>query len=197
MGKSTEELNTDLESSRQQLSRNIDELNDKVNPQRVIRRRKDAAVSRMGSVRDRVMGTASDTRGRASSAAGGTVTGATETASRVAQGAVGTVEDQTQGSPLAAGLVAFGAGMLISALVPASNKEADAAQRAMDAAREHGQPVTEDLKSAGRDIADNLKESATDRVEEVKSSAQESAETVRREGQSSADQIKEQARERM
>jgi len=197
MGKSTEELNTDLESSRQQLSRNIDELNDKVNPQRVIRRRKDAAVSRMGSVRDRVMGTASDTRGRASSAAGGTVTGATETASRVAQGAVGTVEDQTQGSPLAAGLVAFGAGMLISALVPASNKEADAAQRAMDAAREHGQPVTEDLKSAGRGIADNLKESATDRVEEVKSSAQESAETVRREGQSSADQIKEQARERM
>jgi ElaB/YqjD/DUF883 family membrane-anchored ribosome-binding protein len=139
MGKSAEELNTDLESSRQQLSRNIDELNDKVNPQRVIRRRKDAAVSGMGSLRDRVMGTASDTRDRASSAAGNTVAGATETASQAAQGAVGTIEHRTQGSPLAAGLVAFGAGMLVSALVPASDKEADAVQRAVDAAREHGQ----------------------------------------------------------
>ena len=197
MGKSTEELNTELESSRQQLSRNIDELNDKVNPQRVIQRRKDATVNRLGSLRDRVMGTASDARHRASSAAGETVAGATETASGVTQGAVGTIQHRSQGSPLAAGLVAFGAGMLISALVPASEKEADAAQRTMDAAREHGQPVADDVMSSGRDMADNLKESAAGRAEQVKASAQDSARAVKQEGQSSAQQVKEQAQERM
>ena len=197
MGKSTEELNTELESSRQQLSRNIDELNDKVNPQRVIQRRKDATVNRLGSLRDRVMGTASDARHRASSAAGETAAGATETASGVTQGAVGTIQHRTQGSPLAAGLVAFGAGMLISALIPASEKEADAAQRAMDVAREHGQPVADDVMSSGRDMADNLKESAAGRAEQVKASAQDSAQAVKQEGQSSAQQVKEQAQERM
>ena len=44
------------------------------------------------------------------------------------------VAAKTQGNPLAAGLIAFGAGLLVSSLIPPSEKEREAA----DAERDHG-----------------------------------------------------------
>jgi ElaB/YqjD/DUF883 family membrane-anchored ribosome-binding protein len=182
MGQSTEELTQDIEATRRELSRDVDELGDKVSPSRVVQRRKEAAKSRLGSIRDKVMGSASDGKHSASSAG----TSVSDTAS----GAVDTIQDKTEGNPLAAGLIAFGAGMLIASLIPASEKETEAARRAVDAAKEHGQPVLDEAKSIGQDMGQNLKETATQAASDVQSTAQDSAQRVKDEGKSSAQTVK-------
>ena len=119
MGQNAEELTTtpaDIEATRTNLTRDIDELTDKVTPSRVLDRRKEAAKGRMGSFRDKVMGSATNAGGSLS----GTASSATGSISDTATGALNGLESRTQGNPLAAGVVAFGAGMLISALIPAS-----------------------------------------------------------------------------
>ncbi|MCW2847018.1 MAG: hypothetical protein JWR90_992 [Marmoricola sp.] len=190
MGQDTDALTTtpaDIESTRADLSRNLDELSDKVSPQRVVQRRKDAARQGLGSVKDKVMGSAQSVTSRTSpSGAAGSVKGS-------AQDAMGTVGSATAGNPLVAGAVAFGAGMLISALIPASRTEAQTAQRVVEAAKEHGQPLIDEAKSVGQDIGRDLGESAKQAVQEVKASAQDSAQNVKQEGQSSVDQVKDEA----
>jgi hypothetical protein len=47
--------------------------------------------------------------------------------------------------------------MVISALIPASEKEAVAAGHVVDAAKEHGQPVVDQAKSVAQDVAGNVK----------------------------------------
>ena len=75
------------------------------------------------------------------------------------------------GALLAAGLVAFGAGLLVAALVPASDAESRASQKLVDTAKEHGQPVVDQAKAAGQELAEGLKGPATDAVQEVKGAA--------------------------
>ena len=136
MGQDTEELTTtpaDIEATRTNLTRDIDELTDKVTPSRVLDRRKEAAKGRMGSFRDKVMGSAGSAGGNLS----GTASSATGSISGTATGALDGLESRTQGNPLAAGVVAFGAGMLISALIPASEKEAQAARKLTEVAQDH------------------------------------------------------------
>jgi ElaB/YqjD/DUF883 family membrane-anchored ribosome-binding protein len=195
MGQNTEELTTtpaDIEATRADLSRNIDELSDKVSPQRVVERRKEAAKNSLGSVRNKIMGSAD----KAKSNVGDKGTSASDAASSVkdsAQSAVGSLGSTAAGNPLVAGAVAFGAGMLIAALLPASEKEAQAAGSLVDAAKEHGQPLLDEAKSVGQDMAKDLGESASEAAQQVKSKAQDSASTVKDEGQSSVGQVKEQA----
>jgi gas vesicle protein len=192
MGQNSEELTTtpaDIAATRSNLSRDIDELTDKVSPARVVDRRKAAARNRMGSVKEKLMGSASNAGGSVSGAA----SNATGSVSDTASSALDSVGSRAQGNPLAAGLVAFGAGMLISALIPASQKEAELAKSAVDAAKEHGQPVLDEAKSVGQQMGQDLKESAADSAQQVKASAQESVENVKQEGQSSAETVKQDA----
>jgi hypothetical protein len=164
MGQASEErLSSDIAGTRQELGRDLDALGDRVSPSQMMHRRKEATRSRMRSMRDKVMGSAHDTRQGMSSAGsrvGDSATSAADSVSSTAQGAVQTVERQTEGSPLAAGLIAFGVGWLVSSLLPASEKEAQAARRMVEQAKEHGQPVMEEAKSVGQDVGQNLKESA-------------------------------------
>ena len=190
MGQGTEEPLTEKEreseATRARLSSNTDELGDKLSPQRIMERRKEAAKSSLGSVRDRVMGSASSMADSVSST--GSAVGST------GSGAASTVQARTQGNPLAAGMVAFGAGMVVSALLPPTEKEKQLAQAAVEQAQEHAQPLLDEAKSVGQEMGENLKESAKDAAEEVRSTAQESAETVKQEGQSSAQSVTDEAR---
>jgi gas vesicle protein len=202
----------DIEATRASLSRDIDELTDKVSPARVVDRRKEAAKDRLGAVRDKVMGAAPDldavrghlpgngsgssgpgVGGRASGLASNVSGTASDVSGRVSQGAsgaVGSLGARAQGNPLAAGLVAFGAGMLLSALLPASEQEARVAGKAVDAAKEHGQPVLDEAKSVGQQVGAELKDSAVESAQQVKDTAQESVATVKDQGQSSAQTVK-------
>ena len=120
----------------------------------------------------------------------GSTSSATSSVGDTAHGAVQSAEQRVEGSPLAAGLVAFGAGLLVAALVPASDAESRASQKLVDTAKEHGQPVVDQAKAAGQDLAEGLKGPATDAVQEVRDTAQQSAERVQDQGQSAAEQVR-------
>lgn len=189
MGHNAEELTTtpaDIEATRTNLTRDIDELTDKVSPARVLDRRKEAAKGHIGSIRDKVMGSATDAGGSLS----GTASSAAGSISDTATGALNGIESRAQGNPLAAGVVAFGAGMLISALIPASDKEAQAARKLTQVAKEQGQPLMEEAKSVGQEMAADLKDSAADSAQHVQTTAQGSVENIKQEGQSSARTVK-------
>ena len=204
MGTNPQELTTtpdDVEATRSRLSRDIDELSDKVSPGRVVQRRRQAAGHRLTSMRDRVMGTASQLSpggGSGGPGMGDRASGATQhlasTGKDAARGATDTLTRTTEGSPLAAGLVAFGAGMVISALLPASQAESQAVGRAMGTAKEHAGPVLDEARSVAQDVGQQLKESATDSAQQVAETGKMAAENVKEEGKASTQEVKDQAK---
>ena len=198
-----------IEDTRRELSYDVDALNEKVNPARVVDRRVTAAKGRITNLKEKVMGSAQDTtasaQGMASNAAGSVQNAASSAADSVqnaASTAVGAVQQapdaalrQTQGNPLAAGLIAFGVGWLVSSLLPASEKEKQLAQQAESAVREHKDALLEPAKQAAQEIGEQLKPAAQDAVESVKSTAQDAAATVKDEGQSAVQDVQGQAQQ--
>jgi len=182
MGQSTEELTREISGTRQDLTENLNALQDRVSPHAIVERRKAAARSKVRQVRSRVMGTVEGAQLGAGQAA--------DAVSDTAYQALDTAEERFEGSPLAAGLVAFGAGVVVSALFPATEREAKAAHQVVDAAREHGQPLLDEAKAVGQEVGEQLKETATDAAQQVKEAATDSAEKVRDEGQSAAESVK-------
>jgi hypothetical protein len=181
--RSPEQLSSEIANTRADLAGNLDALQDRVSPHAVMERRKAAARGSVYRMRDRVMGTAHDARSSAS--------GAASSVSSTAQDAASTVEDKYEGSPLAAGLMAFGAGMIASALVSPTRKETQMAQRVVDTAQETG--VVDEVKSVGQEMGEQLKEEAKEKAAQVQGSAKESAERVKAEGQDSAQTVKDDA----
>jgi hypothetical protein len=198
-----EVIRRQIEDTRRELSYDVDALNEKVNPARVVDRRVTAAKGRLTSVKEKVMGSAQDTtataQGMASNAAGSVqsaASGAADTVQDAASSAADAVQQapdaivrQTQGNPMAAGLIAFGVGWLVSSLMPASQKEKQLAQQAESAVREHKDALLEPAKQAAQEIGEQLKPAAQDAVESVKSTAQDAASTVTEEGKSAAAEV--------
>jgi ElaB/YqjD/DUF883 family membrane-anchored ribosome-binding protein/gas vesicle protein len=198
-----------IEDTRANLSYDVDALNEKVNPTRVMDRRVGKAKSSMSGLKEKVFGAAHDTRdqvsNRASHAQGsaqgaaqnaaGSVQDAAHSAMGAVQQAPDTIQRQAQGNPLAAGLIAFGVGWLVSSLLPTSEKEKQLASQAETALKEHKQPLVDQAKNVAQEIGDNLKPAAQDAVESVKSTAQEGVQAVKSEGQSAASDVQGQAQE--
>jgi hypothetical protein len=187
-----------IEETRRELSYDVDALNEKVNPARVMDRRVSAAKGRMTNLKEKVMGSAHDTTSSVQSSASsavGTVQDAASSAAGAVQQAPDAIVRQTQGNPLAAGLIAFGAGWLISSLMPASEKEKQLAQQAETAVREHKDVLLEPAKQAAVEIGEQLKPAAQDAVESVKATAQDAAATVKAEGQSAVADVQGQAQQ--
>ncbi len=101
------------------------------------------------------------------------------------------VRQQAQGNPLAAGLVAFGAGLVVAALIPASEKE----QQAAVAVKDKAQPLQQQVTDVAKDTAGNLKEPARQAVLAVKDTATDAASTVKDEGTSAAQDVQSQAQD--
>ena len=134
----------------------------------------DTARSAAGSVSDAASSAASTIQDTASSAAA------------AVQEAPQAVRRQTQGNPLAAGLIAFGAGWLISSLLPASRQEQRLAQQATEKAADVGRPLADKARDAAMEIKDNLQEPAQEAVASVKDTATDAGRTVVDEGKSAA-----------
>ena len=188
MGQSTEELTEQIDQTRDRLGSDLDALQDKVSPKAIMNRRTTAARDRARGVKDKVMGSAQRASDAASSTSG-SVTDAVPSPGQAADGA----RHQVEGSPLTAGLVAFGAGLLIAALLPGSDAEAKAGAAVVDAVQDKAQPLVEDLKSAGADVGQSVKETATDAASQVKDTASDSAGTVKDEGASAAQTVREES----
>jgi gas vesicle protein len=204
-----EVIRQQIEDTRRELSYDVDALNEKVNPARVVDRRMTAAKGRVTRVKEKVMGSAHDTSARtqgvASNAAGSVQNAASSAADSVqsaASSAVDTVQQtpdmvvrQTQGNPLAAGMIAFGVGWLVSSLLPATEKEKQLAQQAETAVKENKDAHLAPATQVAQEIGEELKPAAQQAVDEVKSTAQDAAQTVKDEGQSAAQDVKGQAQQ--
>lgn len=178
MGKEPEVIEDDIQNTREDLSRNLDALADRVSPGRVVGRKVDGVKGRLSGAKESVMGKASSMSDAPGAAAGSV----SDTASKVSS--------QAAGSPLAAGLIAFGAGWLISALIPASEAETRLAEQAIDTAKEQGQPLVEHAKAVGQEVGEDLKDKATQAASEIKDTATESAQHVKDEGQTAAGDVR-------
>ena len=178
-----DQIRAQIEATRGSLSEDVNALADQVNPKNVVRRKTQKVTGALGSVKDSVMGSASDAQAGAGHALGAVGDVATDAPTQVAR--------RTQGNPLAAGLIAFGAGMLLAALLPVSDREREVAATVKDKA----EPLTDEVKDAAQQAGQHLKQPAQDAVESIKDSASEAAATVKDEGRSAAVDVREDAQD--
>jgi gas vesicle protein len=183
MSNDPDQIRREIERTRSELSDNVNALCDKVNPGSIAKRQVGRVRGAATSVKEAVLGSDSDVADSAGSVAG--------TVSDAVSDAPSAVARKAQGSPIAAGLIAFGAGLLVSSLLPASRVEQQAAENIKDTA----QPMVDDLTDTAKEIAGNLKEPAQQAVEEVKSTATDAAATVKDDATSAADDVKTQAQD--
>lgn len=177
MSDSPDEIRANIERTRSELGSDVDALADKVNPSKIVDRQVDRVRGAFGSVRERVMGAADDASSSLSGAAS----------------SVGDVKDRVvakaEGSPLAVGLIAFGVGLVVASLIPASSKEKELAETVKDQA----QPLVDQATNVAKEVGEHLKEPAQNAVTAVKESAQESVAAVKDEAQTAAGDVKDQA----
>lgn len=200
---SPEHIQEEIEHTRASLSRDVERLGDKVSPGKVVSRRLNRVKDSATSMRDRVMGSPNDDAGvhgvgdamaSAASSAKDVVTSATSSAADAASSVSNTTTNapqaarrQTQGNPLAAGLIAFGTGWLLSSLAPASPPEEELARRAEDKAADLAQP----LKDHAQEVAAQLREPLQRSAEEIKSTATDAARQTAEHAKSAAADVRE------
>ena len=125
MSNDPDQIRAEIAQTRGDLSTNINTLADEMKPSTMMHRQTDKVRGKAGRLKDRVMGTASDKVSSVQSSTQSAVSSAEEAVEQAPQ----MVREQTQGNPLAAGLVAFGLGMVVSSLMPPSEKEREAAAK--------------------------------------------------------------------
>ena len=215
-----DEIRADIERTRAALSDDVDDLAESVKPKNVAGRQVGKFKEAASNIKDRVMGsddddntgavgTVTDKASSAKDAVADRAYAAKDAVADRAYGAKETVSERAseareavrqaprrmkrtaQGNPLAAGVVAFGLGMLVSSLIPSSERE----RGTVSQLQENLEPVKEKATELARDVGESLKPAAQDAAQSVKTTAQEGVEAVKQEGQSAAQDVKDQARE--
>jgi len=183
MAEEPDRIRSDIDSTRSTLTHDVDRLSEKTSPGKVARRQ-------WGNLKDKVMGSSPK---HAAHDAAGTVKGAAGTVSDSVKDATGAVTDTVkdapqrvtgaaQGNPLAAGVIAFGIGLLAASVIPASEVE----KRAGRQVKENASDLVEPLREPAQQVADDLKGSVQDAAQEVKATAVDAAQTTKEEARQSA-----------
>jgi len=211
VGEESDQLRREIEETRDRLGTDVDALTEKVSPKKVVGRQVDKAKGGITGLKEKVMGktsdvtsstgqgfssaasSVSDTASSAASSVTGAASSAASTVAGTASSAASATRRQAEGNPLAAGLIAFGIGWLVSSILPASDKEKELASRVKDQAQPALQPVAEKAQQALSEVKDNLQEPAQQAVESVKSTAQDAASTVQDHARSKASDVKDDA----
>ena len=202
-----DQLEKDLGQTRQSLSKDVNRLNDRVSPGRFVGTRSERIKNSASSIKDKLMGSA----GSAANAAGdklgsavGSVREQTDSAGGSLSGAdaAQALREKTQGSPMGAGVVAFGVGWLLSALIPVSDAEQHAAKKIEDNASAVVDPLTQSAKQVAgnlqqplQDSAAALKDTATDAANTTAEHARSATDDVKSHAQHTAGDIKDQAQD--
>jgi ElaB/YqjD/DUF883 family membrane-anchored ribosome-binding protein len=180
-------IRADIERTRENLSRDVNALGESVSPGQVAHRQAEKVKGSAAALRERVMGTATDAGDRTSGLAHGVGEAASDAGS--------TVQRKARGNPLAAGVIALGAGWLLGSLLPASEKE----RRLSETVKEKAEPVVQQAQAVAKDVAsesaEHLKQPAQDAVQSVKETAQSAAQDVKDEGAHAAADVRESASE--
>jgi uncharacterized protein YjbJ (UPF0337 family) len=197
MAEEPDRLRRDIENTRASLTRDVDMLADKTSPKRVARRRWTAVKEKVMGSSDQVGDRAAQLSGKASQL-GERASQWSDRAGEAAHEAAGSVRSapravaaQTQGNPLAAGVIAFGVGMLAATLIPVT----DAERRAGQQLKENAGDLTDRVKDVAQDMKSDLSGSVQQAVAEVQDTATDAAQTARDQARSSAQDAKEQARQ--
>ncbi len=216
-----EDIRQEISRTRAELSENVNALGDSASPGNIARGQVDKVKQGAAGLKEKVFGSPDDPYddglvGDARSGLGnsdGSASGMTSDAKDAVSDAPRQVESRTQGNPIAAGLIAVGVGALIGGLIPASQKESEAAQRLKEAAqplvddakqvaaeaRDNLQPVVEDavgsVKDRARDAGGNVEQEAVQAKDEVTQKAKSSADTVRGDAQQAAEKSKQDAQQ--
>jgi ElaB/YqjD/DUF883 family membrane-anchored ribosome-binding protein len=192
VGTTEDQLRREAEMQRSRMGDTLDAIGDRLSPERMVERRKAAVGQKVRGFREAVMGSPGyqePMSARLRSQAGGAMQSASDTmhtATDRVQNAPHALAEQAQGNPVAAGLIAFGAGVLLATVFPASRTE----QRILDDARPQLQGAVDELKTAGREVAEGAKDHAREAVEEVKSAGSQATSQVRDQATQSAQQVK-------
>jgi Protein of unknown function (DUF3618) len=156
------------------------------------------AGQRLTDTAQQASGAATGAAQRASGVATGAAHRASEAGSAVADRARAVPQmsrQRTEGSPLAAGLIAFGVGLLASSLIRPSQREQQLAAQAKHKAMERSGGIKQQAAGMAREMQQNLREPALHAAQSVGSKAADSASAVRHQGMSSAQQVQGRARE--
>lgn len=142
MATRTDELTAEIQTTRGRMDRTLDDIGGRAGPGRVTERLKGA----VSNTRDTVMGTAGD---------------AGHSVGESAHDATAAVKRQSQGNPIAAGLVAFGAGLLAGSVMPESRTENRLAREVQ--AKAQG-PLRDQVQQSASAVSDQVGE----RMEEAR-----------------------------
>lgn len=208
-----DEIRAEIERTRYELGQDVDALAEKVSPTKAVSRQTNRVKDGLVNVKENIMGSpdhhtsgpsmgdrahgiADDARDYAHQA-GDRVSEWADDAQHAMQQAPAQLRGRTAGNPLAAGLIAFGAGLLASSLIPASRVEQRAAEGLkeqaaplVDEAKQVAQQLREDIEPAARDAAESVKESASEAVDHVKEDGADKAQGLKTESQDAARQVK-------
>ncbi len=190
MATEPDQIRSQIEVTRSSLASNVDELADRTSPGRIMNRGWRRVTDRMHSIGDRVMGAPSSATGSVKDIAKGAGEKMSDVASEAADAvreAPHVTAEQTRGNPLAAGLIAFGAGLLAAAMIPETEAERRLTRQLADSeladqvreplrqsVSEVGRGVSEEVKETGARLADTAKEHATQAVDEARAAGQQS-----------------------
>jgi hypothetical protein len=185
MAATADQLRQEIAQRRDEIGRDLDALGDKVSPGRAVHRRTQRMSARVHRMREAVMGTAEDAGDRLSSSASGAAERVSTTAGEAADAvrqAPEMARERVEGNPLAAGLIAYGFGMLVSSLLPPTRPEQELAgkaqplvESAVDEAKNVGQEVVADLREPALEAVEQLKGTVTDTAQSVGSHAADAA----------------------
>ena len=198
MAQEPDQLRQEIEATRAKMTRDVDLLAEKTSPTKVAQRR-------WTSVKEKVMGSTDHARHAASdttSSAVGTVQDKASHLGDVAgekahdaadavRNAPQAVAAQTQGNPLAAGIIAFGVGMLAATLIPVTDVEKRAGQQLKD----NSGDLTDKVKDVAAEMKDDLSGTVQHAVGEVKATATDAAQTTKDQAQTSAQDVKDQTQQ--
>ncbi len=148
-----------------------------------------AVAGAAGSAGHAVQGAASSAGAAVQDAASSAVHGVTA----AAQSAPAQVTQKAAGNPLAAGVIAFGLGWLVSSLLPATKVERQGASALKDAASSVAEPVKQGLTAAATEVKENLAPAAQEAVAVVKQEAADAASAVKDTAGQAGSQVTDQA----
>ena len=188
-----EVLRAEIARTRAELSDNVDTLADTANPKNIADRQVNKVKGAVRGVREHLMGAPDDpydtgTVGDRADAVKGTVGGLQDRASGVVDSvsdAPAQVRSKARGNPLAAGLIAFGIGYLISSAIPSTEKE----QEATSGLQEKAAPLTDKVREAASDAVAQLKEPAQEAAAAVKDAATDAVASVKEQGAAAKEDV--------
>jgi hypothetical protein len=186
MGQTPEELREELSAKREDLSRDLEAIGDRVSPGRMVERRQAAVKMKFSDLRERAMGAKDAAGEHLHSGAGSTASTMTDAVSRVGE----TTRARTEGNPLAVGLVAFGAGLVAATVFPATRREQQLAQQAQPALEQAAAKVA----PAAQHVVEEIRPVAAEAVQDLRDDAKEAATHVKEEATAAAADTKQAAR---